>query len=126
MTKRLKRLFTDLEMTQGDRQECRYDVLIANYDGSGRDLLIEAKPDPDRGSIRVALGQLFDYRRFLPRQVGTDLAMLTIGSPPDDYVEFLQQLQITSLWFGDETCKTLRGNGKAWRALRARLAHPSA
>lgn len=123
MTTRLKSLLPRFEMTQGDRQECRFDVLIADYDGKGRDLLIEAKPDPDRGSLRVAVGQLFDYRRFLRHQVGTDLAILTIGRPPKDYVELFHELHITALWFTNQTCSILAGDGEIWRTLETRLAH---
>ena len=32
-----------------------------------RDLLIEAKPDPDKGSMRIAIGQLFDHKRHRTR-----------------------------------------------------------
>ncbi len=121
MTNALGTLLPALTMTQGDRQEFRFDVLISNYDAGGRDLLIEAKPDPDRGSLRIAIGQLLDYRRFLPNQAGTDLAVLTITPPPKEYMELLQDLQITALWFADPHCGALSGDGKAWKALKARL-----
>jgi len=121
MTNALYTLLPALTMTQGDRQECRFDVLISNYDAGGRDILIEAKPDPDRGSLRIAIGQLLDYRRFLPHQAGTDLALLTITPPPKEYIELLQYLQITTLWFTDSGCGTLSGDGKAWKALKAQM-----
>ena len=122
MTNALGTLLPEFKMTQGDRRECRFDVLISNYDASGRDLLIEAKPDPDSGSLRIAIGQLLDYRRFLPHQAGTDLAILTITRPPKEYMELLQDLQITAFWFADADCRALSGDGKAWKALKARLA----
>ena len=122
MTNALSTLLPALTMTQGERQECRFDVLISNYDAGGRDLLIEAKPDPDRGSLRIAIGQLLDYRRFLPHQAGTDLAVLTITPPPKDYIELLQDLQVTVLWFTDSGCSALAGDGKAWKALKARIS----
>ena len=121
MTTKLRSLLPQFEMTQGDKQECRFDVLIADYDGKGRDLLIEAKPDPDRGSLRVALGQLFDYRRFLPHQAGTDLAILTIGRPHKDYVALFHEFHITALWFTNDTCDSLAGDGEIWRTLKAAL-----
>jgi hypothetical protein len=121
MTNALATLLPTLKITQGDAQECRYDALICDYDASGRDLLIEAKPDPDRGSLRVAIGQLLDYRRFLPHQAGTDLAILTIERPLEKYMELLHDLQITALWFADADCETLSGEGKAWEALETRL-----
>jgi hypothetical protein len=81
MTNRLKELFQKLILTQGNNPNFRYDVFAKDYDGRGRNLLIEVKPDPDKGSIRIAIGQLLDYRRFLPHQAGTDLAILTISRP---------------------------------------------
>jgi hypothetical protein len=82
------------------------------------DLLVEAKPDADKGSIRIAIGQLFDYARHRARQPATDLAVLTIPSPAPDYVELLNDLGITAMWFGDETCTRIAGGqGKAWSAI---------
>jgi len=87
-------------------------------------LLIEVKPDPDKGSIRIGIGQLLDYRRFLPHRAGTDLAILTISRPSNDYIFLLQDLQITSLWFAGEDCLVLSGDGKAWKSLQMRIANP--
>jgi hypothetical protein len=120
ITNRLQELL-GLNLPPGNSANCRYDLLVANYDRTGRDLLIEAKPDPDMGSLRIAIGQLLDYRRFLPRQAVTDLAILTISRPSQDYVELLQDLQITPLWFPDERCQTLAGDGKAWESLKSIL-----
>jgi hypothetical protein len=123
MTNRLKELFQKLTLTQGNHPNFRYDVFAKDYDGRGRNLLIEVKPDPDKGSIRIAIGQLLDYRRFLPHQAGTDLAILTISRPPQNYIEFLQELQITPLWFATESCQTLAGDGKIWDALKNTMGH---
>jgi hypothetical protein len=117
MTNALKRLFGTLKLTRGTAAHCRYDVLAENYDSDGRDLLMEVKPDPDKGSLRIAIGQLFDYRRYLPRQAGTDLAVLTISTPSKPYLGLLHELHITALWFENESCDTLRGDGPAWAAL---------
>lgn len=122
MTTMLRLLFEDLRLTQGNTSECRFDVLAANYDNRGRDLLIEAKPDPDLGSIRIAIGQLLDYRRFLPRQAATDLALLTISRPSQSHIDLLHELQITSLWFADEDCKDVMGSGKSWKSVQALLS----
>src|SRR5260370_25316276 len=94
--------FVGLHPTQGRRSKNEYDVLLRNYDRAGRDLLIEVKPDPDRGSLRIAIGQLYDYRRFLKNVAATDLAVLTIGKPNPSYLNLLLSLGITSLWFEDE------------------------
>jgi len=95
----------------------RCDAIIKDYDGS-RDLLIEAKPDADKGSIRIAIGQLFDYARHRSRQPATDLVVLTIPSPAPDYVDLLNDLGITAVWFGDESCERIAGGqGKTWTAI---------
>ena len=101
----------------GTDPNCKFDMNVISYDGK-RDLLIEAKPDPDRGSIRIAVGQLLDYRCSLPHRAGTDMAFLTITRPDQSYVEFLLDLQITILWFQDETCTKLCGEGKAWEPVK--------
>ena len=121
MTNNLRKLFHALKLEQGTDPNCRYDVLIRDYDKSGRDLLIEAKPGNDKGSIRIAIGQLLDYRRFLPNQAATDLAVLTISRPTDSHIELMLDLQMTVLWYGDEGCSFLSGRGKAWRTLEANL-----
>jgi hypothetical protein len=123
MTNRLKELLQGLTLTQGNNLNYRYDVLAKDYDRKGRNLLIEVKPGTNKGSIRIAIGQLLDYRRFLPHQAGTDLAILTISRPPQDYIEFLQDLQITALWFATESCQTLAGDGKIWDALKNTMGH---
>ncbi len=117
MTNRLKELFRSLELKRGTAADCRYDVLLKSYDANGRDLLMEVKPDPDKGSLRIAIGQLFDYRRFLPRQAATDLAVLTISRPPLKYVNLLVELQITAVWFANDSLKKLDGRGQAWESL---------
>ena len=121
MTTRLKRLLPNFEIQQGTLDNCRYDALICDYDGNGRDLLIEAKPDANKGAIRIAIGQLLDYRRFLTNQPATDLAILTISPPSESHVELMHDLQITALWFKDEHCLELTGAGKSWKTLEALL-----
>src|SRR6266481_7465987 len=97
MTNALHQKFKECEITQGTDSHCRYDVLVSKYDGMNRDLLIEVKPDPDMGSIRIAIGQLLDYRRFLPHRAGTDLALLTMSRPQKKYLDLLFDLQILQL-----------------------------
>jgi hypothetical protein len=43
MTNRLRDLFKSLELKCGTDPECRYYVLVKNYDSTGRDLLIESR-----------------------------------------------------------------------------------
>jgi hypothetical protein len=122
MTNRIRELLANHKLYAGTDPDCRYDVLVTNYDCQGRDLLIEAKPDADKGSLRIAIGQLLDYRRFLPNPAATDLAILTILPPPGGYVELMQDLQITPLWFSDEGCQSLAGQGKIWSSLKAQMS----
>jgi hypothetical protein len=122
MTNGLKRLCSGWrKLKRETNPDCCYDVLIEDYNLTGRDLLIEAKPDPDRGSLRVAIGQLFDYSRFLPHKAGTDLAVLTISQPLKSYRQLLLDLQISPIWFTDEACESLEGEGKAWDSLKSSL-----
>lgn len=109
-------------LKRGPAPDCSYDVLIEKYDATGRDLLVEAKPDPDKGSLRIAIGQLFDYSRFLPRRAGTDCAVLTISRPSKSYCDLLLDLQISPIWFRNENCDSLEGAGKAWEALKDSLS----
>ena len=117
MTTALNRIFESFNPTTETSPAGRCDAIIKDYDGS-RDLLIEAKPDADKGSIRIAIGQLFDYARHRTRQPATDLVVLTIPSPTPDYVDLLNDLGITAIWFEDESCEQIAGGqGKAWAAI---------
>ena len=118
-------LLPHLQLRAGTSPDCRYDVLVLNYDGKGRDLLIEAKPDPDRGSIRVAIGQLFDYCRFVPHPAATDIAILTISEPTASYLDLMHDHQITALWFIGDKCTELTGNGKIWKPLSLQIKNGS-
>ena len=62
----------------------------------GRNLLIEAKPTTAREHIRLAIGQLFDYRRWLAPS--PSLAILTNQEPADDMKTLLDDLQINQIW----------------------------
>jgi hypothetical protein len=91
--------------------------LIENYVGKGNDLLLEVKPEPDTGSIRIAIGQLFDYRHRLGRPAGVDLALVTVRTPASVYLKLLESLRISVLWFADEGCHQLHGTGLVAKAL---------
>ncbi len=88
-----------LVLDRGTHPNCSYDARITNYDGNGRDLLIEVKPDPDKGSL--------------------DLAILTITKPSRAYLTLMQDLQIIALWFTSDRCNRFKGDGKAWKPLHA-------
>lgn len=58
--------------------------------------LIEAKASTDRGSVRMAIGQLADYARFFePRP---SLAVLVDARPNSDLVALLESQQISVVW----------------------------
>lgn len=65
------------------------------YD-STRGNLIEGKGDASRPSIRMAIGQLMDYRRFAP--AGAKLAVLTEVRPHSDLEALLTALGIACIW----------------------------
>ncbi len=60
-------------------------------------LLIEAKADTDRASIRMAIGQLADYRRLF-RQRRPRKAILVPEKPNDDLLELLGREHISVIW----------------------------
>lgn len=110
MTNRVRELCgSRLVARQGSSADCLFDVLIERYDEDGRDLLIEVKSTLDRGSLRLAVGQLLDYRRGVGRPDATDLAVL-LPSPPDpDAVAFLRDVGVKPLWFSDGTLTAIAG-----------------
>lgn len=61
-----------------------------------RNHLIEGKADASRPSIRMAIGQLMDYRRFAPS--GARLAVLTERRPHRDLEVLLDTLGIACIW----------------------------
>lgn len=59
--------------------------------------LIEAKVSTSRESIRMAIGQLRDYRRFYPTR-HPSLAVLLASRPKADCVKLLTDNQIAVIW----------------------------
>jgi hypothetical protein len=55
------------------------------------DVLYEAKGTVERMSVRLALGQVLDYGRYVQ---GVELAVLLPGMPAADLVELLKSYQI--------------------------------
>ncbi len=58
--------------------------------------LIEAKATSDRRTLRTAVGQLMDYRRFFRR--GPSLGVLLPNQPTGSDLEFLGAYKITAIW----------------------------
>jgi len=54
-------------------------------------VVYEAKGDTDRMSVRLALGQVLDYGRYID---GSDLAVLLPGMPAADLIELLEGHQV--------------------------------
>ena len=62
-----------------------------------RNALIEAKSSDDRGAIRQAIGQLFDYRRF-HKKVSPKLAVLLPHKPNSDRMDLLRSAGVHAIW----------------------------
>lgn len=61
-----------------------------------KNVLIEAKSSGRRESIRMAIGQLLDYRRY--EKTEPELAILLPSSPDKDIRELLASLDIALIW----------------------------
>jgi hypothetical protein len=59
-------------------------------------LLVEAKGSVSRDAIRMAIGQIYDYRRFA--DVGTSLAILLPEIPRPDLIELIRSAGITTIY----------------------------
>jgi hypothetical protein len=101
MTNALRALCTarSLVVEQGVDPACLFDALVREYDGRERHLLIEAKSDGGPASCRLAVGQLFDYRRQLPDRAAIDLAVLLPEKPAKTVLSFLGFVGVKALWF---------------------------
>ncbi|MCQ1776940.1 hypothetical protein NOJ05_06985 [Neorhizobium galegae] len=61
----------------------------------GKNLLVEAKGSAQRGSIRMAIGQLADYRRFFDNP---SCAVLLPGEPREDLLDLCASQSISVFW----------------------------
>ena len=57
---------------------------------------IEAKGTGSRGEIRMAIGQLFDYRRFITPLLAC--AVLLPVPPRPDVLELLTSVGVSAIW----------------------------
>jgi hypothetical protein len=86
-----------------DSRLCRYEIplreapsLFTDAYDTKRHLLIEAKASARREDIRMAIGQLFDYARYLsPRP---RLAVLIPDRPTGELLKLLREHQILAIW----------------------------
>ncbi|TQK44810.1 hypothetical protein FBY35_6337 [Streptomyces sp. SLBN-118] len=83
---------TSKRITLGDeRTVLRTDLYIAQHD-----FLIEAKGTVSREAIRMGIGQLFDYQRYIqPRPA---LGLLLPHRPHKEMLDLCAALSITSIW----------------------------
>ncbi len=75
-------------------------VIRADLYDQTDNVLIECKPSPTRQAIRMAIGLLLDYRRFIepkPR-----LAVLTETKPRQDLIDLCGSLIIEVIWLEEE------------------------
>jgi hypothetical protein len=66
--------------------------LVCDAFDEQENLLIEAKSSVRRQDIRMAIGQLFDYRRYMGS--GTKLAILLPERPSDDLLALLRDVKV--------------------------------
>ena len=59
-------------------------------------VLYEAKGDVRRVSVRMAIWQLLDYRRFEPAPMS--LAVLLLRRPPQDLIELIHSVPASAVW----------------------------
>ena len=59
-------------------------------------VLIEVKARAERDYLRFAVGQLYDYRRYLQFEV--DLALLVPGRPSNDLMGLLKVADVAAIW----------------------------
>jgi hypothetical protein len=111
MTNAFRHLTAEYELKEGTSPDARFDILVLDYDHDGRDLLVEVKSSSERGELRLAVGQLLDYRRHVRRPQMTDMAVLTPSRPRRDARKFLQDVGVKVLWFEDKSLGALAG---AW------------
>jgi len=113
MTNALRKLFEDRYIAKrGLHGSAQFDVLVERYQGHERDLLIEVKSLVDANGVRLAVGQLLDYRRSLHNRASTDLAVMLPSEPTKAIREFLTDVSIKMLWFGDKGFTHIIGDWK--------------
>jgi hypothetical protein len=87
-----------------------FDVLVHAYRGTERHLLIEVKTDDSPAMVRLAVGQLLDYRRLLEERAATDLAALFPAEPSRDARDFLAHVGVKVVWFADDAMSVTGGD----------------
>jgi hypothetical protein len=98
----------DRTLLEGRAADCKYDVLVRDYDRAGNDLLIEVKSSTDSSQVRMAIGQVFAYWHRL--KGGTDdihCAVLLPSRPTGSVIDLLGWLEIGVLWIEKKQLQTI-------------------
>jgi hypothetical protein len=74
--------------------------LYSDLFNKSRRQLIEAKAGTSRGDVRMAIGQLADYERFIPRLSGC--AVLLGAKPRYDLLKLLRKQGIAAIWRSED------------------------
>jgi hypothetical protein len=78
-------------LAEGESRPLRADLMVKDLN-----VLVEAKATDARYAVRMAIGQLYDYRRFEPTT--PDLAVLVPKEPMRDLRRLLDGLTIGCVW----------------------------
>lgn len=89
-----------LEVVEGDDKSCRFDALIKGFLNK-QDMLIEAKSSTERADVRMAIGQLYDYRRVLADD-SIKMGVLLPSEPDQEVKSLLEYAGIYLLYFSDD------------------------
>jgi len=106
MTNKLLDILSGYTLSEGTSVEARYDVMVKNYDGQSKDLLIEVKSSAGPANIRMAVGQLYSYWFGVGTGTEIDVAILLPKKPSAAILEFLEWMGIGALWFSRDSLKT--------------------
>ncbi len=90
----------------------RCDLFLEKFH-DGRRLVIEAKGDTSRESVRLAIGELLDYGRYVaPKSSRPRLAILLPGPIEGDLEELCSSLRIALIWRSNDEAFKDNSNGK--------------
>lgn len=104
LTNLMRSKLSGYTLLEGRDPACMFDVLVKKYNDEV-DLLIEVKSSIEVAHVRMAVGQLFDYRMRLKATPGPHLAILLPARPEEDVMDLLIWLEIGLMWFeGDALC----------------------
>jgi hypothetical protein len=107
MTNQLRHLLSRWTLLEGRAANCKYDVLVRDYDRTGNDLLIEVKSSTDPSQIRMAIGQVYAYWHRLNGSTDeVHCAILLPSQPVDSVLDLLDWLEIGVLWIEKDQLHT--------------------